>query len=146
MLQDVCADVIAHGLTRVLAPAIHGCVIACPPRRPSTRYAEMQQRVTVAPLRGDAGIVGAIVTVEDVTDRLDAEHDLAREWGSADWRLRAQATRILKDTASREQVAELLESLAQDHHDFSVLSGALVVLVSQNRDVVAPIIQLLADP
>ena len=38
----------------------------------------MQQRVTVAPLMADAGVVGVMITLEDVTERLDRERSRRR--------------------------------------------------------------------
>jgi HEAT repeat protein len=161
LIHEVLTEVIGHGTTRVLSPALHHCLIVCPPRKPSRHFQEMQQNVTIAPLRSDDGIVGVIITVEDVTERLGDEReradqpghagethdrDLIADAGASDWRVRAVATRMLKQAATHEQVAELLVSLERDHKDFSVLSGALGVLIAVNRDVAGPIIQLLADP
>jgi PAS domain S-box-containing protein len=161
LLHEVFTEVVEYGTTRVLSAALHHCLIACPPRTASRHFREMQQKVTVAPLRSADGIVGIIVTVEDVTERLAAERERAEQGnqtapsgernlvsdaGAEDWRVRAAATRALKETATREQVAELLVSLERDHQNFSVLSGALDVLVAVNRDVAGPIIQLLGDP
>lgn len=154
LIEDVLAEVIGSGTTRVLSPALHRYLILCPPRQPAPGFAEMQQLVTVAPLRSDADIVGAIVTIEDVTDRLARQQqeeavaaggDEVVALGSADWRVRAAAAGRLRQSATREQVAELLASLQRDHHDFSVLSGALQVLIAVNRDVTAPLGELLGD-
>src|SRR6185369_1066520 len=59
------------GSARVLAPALHGYLIPCSPCTPSARFDRMQQRVVVAALQEDDRPVGLIVTVEDVTERLD---------------------------------------------------------------------------
>src|SRR6186997_3621005 len=91
VIREVCAEVIEQGTTRVLAPAIHQALIACPPRLPSPHYTDMQQRVTLAPLRGDGGIIGLIATIEDLTERLNAERDLVAQAGAPDWRVRAAA-------------------------------------------------------
>jgi len=77
--HDLFAEVIGTGTPRVLAPAFHKFLIPCPPREASRYFDRMQQRVTVAPLRHDDDIVGLIVTIEDVTWRLDAERELAAE-------------------------------------------------------------------
>jgi HEAT repeat protein len=161
LLHEVLTEVLDTGVTRVLSPALHRCIVVCPPGTPTSYFSEMQQSVTVAPLRSDDGVVGVIVTVEDVTERLVAERELAdrdpqsvspgdrnlvSDAGAGDWRVRAAATRILKQTATREQVAELLTNLERDHQNFSVLSGALDVLIGVNRGVTGPLIELLADP
>ena len=54
----------------------------------------MQQRVTIAPLREDATIVGLIITIEDVTARMEDERLTSKEAESRlarrerDWRKR----------------------------------------------------------
>jgi HEAT repeat protein len=146
LIQEIFVEVIEQGSPRVLSPLLHRSVIVCPPATPSPHFTEMQQAVTVAPLRTDAGaIVGVIVTVEDVTARLDAERELVARAGASDWTIRAAATQTLKRSASREQIAELLVSFARDHQSFSVLSGALAVIASVGRDITHPLIELLHD-
>ena len=107
--RDLFVEVIDSGTPRVLAPAFHRFLIPCPPQEPSANFDRMQQRVTVAPLRHDTTIVGLIVTVEDVTWRLDAERELAAELqrapnvaaaianvGATDWKLRRVAVDALR--------------------------------------------------
>jgi PAS domain-containing protein len=65
------------GVVEVLAPAFHHYLIPCAPVNRAKHFEKMQQRVTIAPLRDDDSIAGLIVTVEDVTDRLESERELA---------------------------------------------------------------------
>src|SRR6185295_4316081 len=67
------------GVVEVLATAFHHYLIPCPPLVQSKRFDKMQQLVTIAPLREDNRIGGLIVTIEDVTERLDRERDLAEQ-------------------------------------------------------------------
>jgi len=155
--HDLFVEVFATGTPRVLAPAFHRFLIPCAPREPSTHFDRMQQRVTVAPLHHDADIVGLIVTVEDVTWRLDAERELARELqrdpsgaavsgiGSPDWKVRRAAVTALRRAASREDVEHLLQTLQREHHDINVLSSALQVLVAADVDVTPALVSLLSD-
>src|ERR1041384_993021 len=62
-----------NGVVEVLAPAFHHYLIPCAPVTPSKHFDQMRQRVTIAPLRDDNTIAGLIVTIEDVTDRLERE-------------------------------------------------------------------------
>src|SRR3954464_3084488 len=90
-LLKVIPDLEARGLTRyfrhvlddgvveVLAPAFHHYLISCPPQTPSPRYDRMRQRVIIAPLQQDSRVAGLIVTIEDVTERVDREHDIAEK-------------------------------------------------------------------
>jgi HEAT repeat protein len=155
LLRDVLGEVVSSGVTRVLAPALHHYILLCAPSEPAPPFAEMQQSVTVAPLRADGVVVGVMITIEDVTSRLAADHAAAEAKrrgsenhtaavGADDWQRRSAATAALKRSATREQIAELLASLQRDHHNFSVLSGVLDVLIA-SRDVTAPLIELLDD-
>src|SRR5688572_142649 len=75
--RELFSDVLERGTARVLAPAFHHYLIACPPRVPSAHFPHMQQRVNVAPLSAEAGAVGVMITIEDVTERRDHERGIA---------------------------------------------------------------------
>jgi HEAT repeat protein len=87
--------VVTEGVVEVLAPTFHQFLIPTPPRAPSRRFSQMQQSVTIAPLRSDSDIVGVIVKIEDVTARIDRERDLAEQLASPDEKVRLQAVRAL---------------------------------------------------
>ena len=65
------------GTSEVLAAALHKYLIPCPPRIASRRFAEMRQLVTISALVDSGETKGLIVLVEDVTERMDEERDLA---------------------------------------------------------------------
>ncbi len=71
--------VLTEGVVETLAPALHHYLIPCPPLIPSKYFDYMQQRVTIGPLRDKERIVGTIVTIEDVTPRLEQERELAEQ-------------------------------------------------------------------
>ena len=153
-------EVLSTGTSRVLAPAFHHYVFACPPRHPSRHFAEMQQFVTIAPLTSDDAILGAMLTIEDVTPQLDEQRDLMAQLehappgastagaieavGAGHWQLRGAAVRTLRQRASTAEIAHLLDTLRRGYHDLNVVSSALQVL-SANRDVTSPLIELLSD-
>ena len=159
--RDLFAEVLESGTSRVLAPAFHHYLIACAPRAPSPHFSHMQQRVTVAPLRADADVVGVMITLEDVTERLDRERMLSSRLhdrgpaeaiaevksalASDDWRLRGQAVQVLKQSASVDEIKHLFDSLQREHHDLNLLNSALRVLIASGRAVVEPLVELLAD-
>jgi len=60
-VRALLGEVLSTGATRVLAPAFHRYLIACPPREPSRHFAEMQQLVTIAPLGAVGYIQAAMV-------------------------------------------------------------------------------------
>lgn len=156
--HDIFDEVLSSGTPRVLAPSFHRFLIPCAPREASAHFDWMQQRVTVAPLHHDEIIAGLIVTIEDVTWRLDAERELAVELqrrpaaaavagvGALDWKIRRAAVETLQRTASRDDLEHLIQSLRRDHHDINVLSSALQVLISADIDIAPALIQLLSDP
>ena len=156
--HDLFEEILNTGTPHVLAPLFHRFLIACPPREPSVHFDRMQQRVTVAPLRHDDEIAGLIVTIEDVTWRLDAERELAAELqrqpntadalagvGAMDWKVRRAAIEALRRSATRSDLEHLIQTLQRDHHDINVLNSALQVLIAADVDVAPALIELLRD-
>jgi HEAT repeat protein len=155
--RDLLAEIIATGSARVLAPAFHKYLIECPPQSRSEHFTHMQQRVTIAPLVSDTQVAGLMITLEDVTERLDRERSLAAladpasphrrtdALASEDWQVRGQAVRQLTQTASVDEVRHLFDTLQREHHDLNVLNGALRVLIAAGRGVIEPLVQLLSD-
>lgn len=96
------------GVVEVLAPVFHRYLIACPPKHPSKRFSNMQQRVTIAPLREEDRIIGAMVTIEDVTSRLEMERDIAEQLHSPDEETRLKAAEALSKEDRLEPVQPLM--------------------------------------
>jgi HEAT repeat protein len=102
-LIDVVPDLEARGLlaafhrvletgeAHVLASTFHHYLIPCPPASPSPYFAHMQQLVTLGALREENAVRGVLVTIEDVTSRLDGERTLAAELRSVDPAVRQRA-------------------------------------------------------
>jgi HEAT repeat protein len=164
------------GVVEVLAPAFHHYLVPCAPVNPAKHFEKMQQRVTIAPLRDDDSIAGLIVTVEDVTDRLEIERELATRLSASDevtrldaaetlsddeafdatpllgslsdesWRVRRAAVKGVSQRAAPEAIAALLNSVVENHHDPSLLNSALQVLASTDVDTLSPLLELLNGP
>ena len=66
-------DVLARGTVEVMATALHHYFFPCKPLDPDSSLERMQQHVTIGPLRDETGTVGIVVTVEDVTARVEDE-------------------------------------------------------------------------
>jgi HEAT repeat protein len=98
----------------VLAPAFHHYLIPCPPRSASSRFDKMQQRVTLAPLREGDRTVGIIVSLEDVTARIDRERDLAAQLEHEDEMTRLQAAQKLAEDPEIEPAQPLLGALKDE--------------------------------
>jgi HEAT repeat protein len=166
--------VLSSGVVEVLTPAFHGCLIPCAPATPSRYFDTMRQRATIAPLRDERDeVAGVIVTVEDLTAKLERERDLAANLksedaavrlmaiqtidagdagelgpltgalGDRDWRVRRAAAESLARGGDADIVGSVLAMLRAEHRDFSVLSSALHVLSMSNVDTIGPLIGLL---
>ena len=94
--------VLDEGVVEVLAPAFHHYLIPCAPSQPSKHFDKMQQRVTIAPLREDNRTVGALVTVEDVTARIERERGLSERLAHSDEDERLSAAQALASDESLE--------------------------------------------
>ncbi|HSE19365.1 MAG TPA: HEAT repeat domain-containing protein [Pyrinomonadaceae bacterium] len=165
---------IDDGVVELLAPAFHHYLIACAPVTPSKHFDKMQQRVTIAPLRNDyQSIAGLIVTVEDVTERLEHERELAARLAEGDessrlnaaetisedesydatplldalsdnsWRVRRAAIKGVSQRAAPEAITALLHSVVENHQNPSLLNSALQVLASSDVDTLSPLVDLL---
>src|SRR6476659_3739301 len=85
------------GVVEVLATAFHHYLIPCAPLSPSKQFDKMQQRVTIAPLRDGDTIAGLIVTIEDVTERLERERELAARLAEGDEPARLNAAETISE-------------------------------------------------
>jgi hypothetical protein len=167
---------VKDGVVEILAPAFHHYLIPCAPLAPAKHFDQMQQRVTIAPLRDDDAIAGLIVTVEDVTARLEHERELSTRLAQGDettrlnaaetlsddesydaapllgalsddsWRVRRAAIKGVSQRAAPEAIAALLSSVVENHHNPSLLNSALQVLASSNVDTLSPLLELLNGP
>ena len=148
-------DVLSRGTVEVMATALHHYLFPCAPLDPSSALEQMQQHVTIGPLRDDAGIVGVVVTVEDVTARVEEERrvvqgldrhveSLAGLMGDDDSRVRHMAVSTLAPHGAAV-VDTLVRTLREQHRDLSVLSSALDLLSVSDIDIVEPMIRFLED-
>src|SRR5918993_1308391 len=106
--------VLDEGVVEVLAPAFHHYLIPCAPSRPSKHFDRMQQRVTIAPLREDERTVGTLVTVEDVTARIERERGLSEQLAHADEGERLSAAQALAGDETLEHARPLLAALGDE--------------------------------
>ena len=165
-----------QGVVEMLAPAFHHYLIPCAPVTASKHFDKMQQRVTIAPLRDGDSIAGLIVTVEDVTARLEHERELATGLTQGDeitrlnaaeilseaesldvqpllgalsdesWRVRRAAIKGVAQRAAPEAIAALLTSVVENHNNPSLLNSALQVLTASDVDTLSPLLELLHGP
>ena len=128
-LLGIMREPLETGAARVLAPALHGHLIPCPPAKTSANFPLMQQRVVVGALREEDRIVGLIVTVEDVTERLDRERALAEELRQASPDARRRAVEQLAAVEPVEGVGPLRQALADE--DWQVRRRAVHALAAR---------------
>lgn len=164
------------GSVELLAPAFHHYLIPCAPVKASNHFEKMQQHVTIAPLRDGDLIAGLIVTIEDVTERLESERELAEQLARGDepsrlvaaeqlasdpsldatplleslrdesWRVRRAAVRGVSRRAAPDAIAALLKSVGEDHQNPALLNSALQVLASSDVDTLSPLLEFLRGP
>ena len=158
-LLPVLHDVLARGTVAVLAPALHHYLFSCAPAAPVRGFDRMQQHVVIGPLRENNRILGLIVTVEDVTARMEHERQLAderrrgstqdvasltRQLAEDDWRVRAEAVSSLS-SGGAAVVDALIRTLRSQHENLNVLSSALDLLAVSDLDVIDPLVACLDD-
>lgn len=148
-------DVLSRGTVEVMAPALHHYLFGCAPMESSAAGQRMQQYVTIGPLRDETRIAGVVVTVEDVTARVEHERRVAEGlgrhlesvttlFGDEDARVRQMAVSTLV-RHGHAVVEALVRTLREQHRDLSVLSSALDLLSVSDIDVIAPLIDCLGD-
>ena len=143
LFRDVCAN----GRFEVLSTALHRGLVECPPADTSNTSTRMIQRVTIGPVREEGRITGVAVTVEDVTARTGREKALAQlslRLGDPDWNARQSAVRDLVYRGSAI-VDDIVGTLREQHHNFSILSSILDLLAIAEVDVVGPLIACLDE-
>lgn len=106
--------VIDEGVVEVLSPAFHRYLIPCPPSEPSGRFDRMRQRVTIAPLREGDAIIGLLVTVEDVTGRVERERELSERLADGAEGARLDAAHALAVDDSLDPSRPLLAALGDE--------------------------------
>ncbi len=108
-------QVLSEGTIETIAPTVDRYLIPCPPLTPSQYFERMQQRVTISPLRSSDRIIGTIVTIEDVTARLNRECELAQQLSSHDEDTRIQAVELLTTEESPESQPSVLTAMADEN-------------------------------
>ena len=106
--------VLEKGVVEILAPTFHHYLIPCAPVAPSRRFDKMQQHVTIAPLRENESVVGTIITIEDVTTRLERERDLTEQLASPDEPTRLRAAEALAEDDALSSTKGLASSLGDE--------------------------------
>jgi HEAT repeat protein len=135
-------QVLSRGTVEILAPAFHQFLIPCPPGTPSAVFERMQQRVTIGPLREDGRIVGTMVTIEDVTARVERERELSSRLSSLNPDVRLEAARRLADTEPIADGDPLMSVMGDE--DWRVRRAAVTALrTRKTAATIAAVLQAL---
>ena len=126
---DLIREPLVSGSAQVLAPALHKYLIPCPPLRPSVEFEFMQQRVVVGALRDDSKAVGLVMSIEDVTERLEHERRLARQLREGSTAMRMSAIEQLGPLEPTEGLGPLGDAIADD--DWRVRRAAVRALAAR---------------
>jgi hypothetical protein len=138
-LMPIFEDVLARGTVLVLAPALHRYLVRCSPIEHSTIFEHMQQHVTIGPLRDDGQVAGVVVTIEDVTARVEGERWLAGRYGKPS----PAGAMSMRDgmQPSRDDIASLARRLVQP--DRGARRTAVTSLAEHSRDIVDAVVGTL---
>jgi HEAT repeat protein len=135
---DLLTGPLTSGAVQVLAPALHKFLIPCAPLEQSSEFDRMQQRVVVGPLLDDERAVGLVITIEDVTARLERERQLARRLRQDDPAERIAAIEQLAAVQQADGLGALESALGDE--DWTVRRSAVQALAAR-RD--APLVDAI---
>ena len=141
---DLIREPLISGSAQVLAPALHKFLIPCPPATPSSEFEYMQQRVVVGALRDAHRAVGLVISIEDVTERLERERELARQLRDRSPSARLKAVEQLSPLEPTDGMGPLGVAMADD--DFRVRRAAVKALAARRDEaLVDAVIAALRD-
>lgn len=128
-LIGIVRDTVLNGASTVLAPALHHYFIPAPPLHPSSHYDRMQQRTALAAVIESGRPVGLVATIEDVTERLELEHQLANELRDGDASSRLRTIERLAALNPIEGLGPLPAAMADE--DWRVRRSAVEALAAR---------------
>jgi HEAT repeat protein len=143
-LASLIREPLVSGSAQVLAPALHKYLIPCPPLAPSQEFEHMQQRVVVGALRDDHQAVGLVISIEDVTDRLERERELSRQLRDAAPAVRLDAIEQLAPLQAIDGLGPLTSVMGDD--DWRVRrAGVRALAARRDAGLVEAVVSALRD-
>ncbi|HZQ47379.1 MAG TPA: ATP-binding protein, partial [Verrucomicrobiae bacterium] len=101
-----------HGEVSVLSSTFHEYLLAFPPAIRDSGFLHMRQTARIAPLWQDGRIIGAITTIEDVTER-DHQNALLEDQHKRDQLLTWALTQLLQAAEPGTLVASILDKVSE---------------------------------
>ena len=132
MILDLIREPLVSGSAQVLAPAIHRYLIPCRPIETSEEFDHMQQRVVVGALRDEHQVVGLVMSIEDVTGRLERERQLSRQLRDSSPVARLQAIEQLTPLSPVGGLGPLSDAIGDE--DWRVRRAAVRALANRRDD------------
>ena len=122
-LKEYC-DSAAAGHITVVSHGLHRFLLPLPPTNPDLAFAEMPQSGHIGPLFDDTSVIGVVIMIEDVSDRLAAEAELRKQIEAH------KIARAAAETASRAK-DDFLSTLSHEmRNPLSAVVGWAKVLLS----------------
>ena len=128
-LIGIVRNTLTTGASTVLAPALHHYFIPASPLQPSSHYDRMQQRTALAAVIESGRPIGLVATIEDVTERLELEHQLANELRDGDASSRLRTIERLAALNPIEGLGPLPAAMADE--DWRVRRSAVEALAAR---------------
>lgn len=143
-LIGIVRETLSTGSTTVLAPALHHYFIPAAPLNRSSQYDRMQQRVALAALMESGRPAGLVATIEDVTERLELEHQLAADLRAGDASTRLRTIERLAALNPVDGLGPLPAAMADD--DWQVRRSAVTALAARrDPDLVDALVSALRE-
>lgn len=103
--------VLEYGIIETLPQKIYPYLFECSLAVPSHHFQQMQQRVTIAPLKEKSEIIGTIVTIEDITAELELSLNIAEQLENPKENVRLAAVQSLAKANISEPEQMLVKAL-----------------------------------
>jgi HEAT repeat protein len=162
-----CVKEVFHtGNNQTFAPIFAPYLIPCSPQFVGIYCDKMQQNVILAPFKEAEQIKGLIITIEDITQKIEAEKELQTQMDMAtkeaemnqnisaiiekldddNWAIRQQVVNQLVQKKQPEITAELINLFRQEYHNPNILNSVIQTLTLSQIDPIPALIECLQEP
>lgn len=159
-------EVLTTGIHQTFAPIFAPYLIPCLPQSISIYCDKMQQEVIISSLTEVEQIKGLIITIEDITPKIEEEKNLQQQLEMAtkeaqnnqqfstiieklddeNWAIRQQVVHQLVKKKQPEITAELIKLFRQEYHNPNILNSVIQTLSLSKIDPIPALIECLQEP